>query len=165
MHKWIIRNQPTRRKKMIRSLIVLLIAVLASGCASAASDLSYPSLLPVPERSASEEGRVRNMLVGTWSGYVVRNRFVTTVHPDITLQISEVRKGQNGWAVGATVNVGSVEYTELYVSGESVQLRVMTHAGGLITLTPYGNTHLVGGIAYGRGRWTPHDLSLKRISR
>ena len=147
----------------MKNMFVLLVAALLAGCASASSDPSYPSLLPVPERSTGEEERVRNRLVGTWKGYVVRNIWVKTDHSDIELLISEVRKGQSGWVVTATVIGHALEYAELFVSDETVQLKLMTSYGGLITLTPYRNTHLVGGIAYGFGRWTPHSLSLKKI--
>ena len=138
---------------MKRCLIVLLSATLA-GCASSTS-------LPVK----STEESLESFLVGTWNGYVVRNNWVNTVHPDITLQIFEARKNQNVWTVNATLNDEWPEYIELYVHEDTIELRIMNNYGGLIRLTPYKRTHLIGGLAYGRGRWTPLKLSLEKVSR
>lgn len=138
--------------------LVLLIAVLAAGCASA-SVSSYLS-------SENQEERIKKLLVGTWNGYIVNNNpWYNLTNIDVTLQIFEVRKKQSGWMANATVNWRLPEYVELYVYGDIVELKIMDLYGGLFTLTPYGNNYLVGGVSYERGRWTPYPVSLKKISR
>lgn len=139
---------------MKKCFLVLLVAVLA-GCASVPS--SSPSI-------GNTEESLKNFLVGTWSGYVVRNMWLNTQHSDIKLQIFEVHKNQNGWVVNAIINGQSPESIELYVQNDTFRLQIMSDYGGLFTLEPHGNGNLTGDIRYGRGRWSPHYLALKKIS-
>lgn len=136
---------------MKRYLLVLLSAALLTGCVSAA-----PSL-PV----SNTEESLKNFLVGTWSGYVVRNMWLNTVHPDITLQIFEVRKNQKGWTVNAIINGEYPRSVDLYVQGYTIRLSVMSQGGGFYTLDSFGKDHLAGDLRY--SSWTPHRVSLKKI--
>ena len=141
---------------MKRHLFVLLIAVLAAGCASVAA--FYPYQL--------EEEQIKKLLIGNWDGYIRReNSWVYFVNVDLTLRIFEISKERDGyWKINAVLNHQSLEYIELYIYNNTITIKMLSSSGGLFTLSPYGNTHLLGSVSYERGRWTPHNVVLKKIS-
>ena len=148
------------RNWVVLLVIVPLIAVLAAGCVSTSA-----SAPPLPD--LNQEEWISKLLVGTWNGDIKDSRAYRMINSGAMLQIYEVHKEQNGWTVKATLNRQSLEYIELYVYNNTVMLKMMDYYGGLFTLEPYQNTHLLGNVIYDRGRWLtdPHDVVLKKISR
>lgn len=142
---------------MKRHLLVLLIAALTTGCASATA-IPYSS-------SEKQEERVQKFLIGNWYGYIKDSTWYKMNNRDVALQISEIRKERSGWAINANLNWQSLEYIKIYIDGNAITLEMMDYYGGLYTLTLYQNTHLVGNVIYDRGHWKadPHDIVLKKI--
>ncbi len=145
----------------MRNLIVLLLTLAsAAGCASTSVPISsFPA--------ENQEERVQKLLVGTWNGYVKDTRYARIENNDLTLEIYKVRKEQNGWTIGATINWRSPEYIKLNIYNDTVTIEMMDRYGGLYTLTPYQN-HLLGHLGYDRGKWptiSHHDVVLEKVSR
>ncbi len=145
-------------KKVYRTLAAASLAFpLMFGCASVPA-YHFPT--------ENQEERVQKLLTGTWGGYVKDNPWVHIENNDVTLDIYNVRKEQNGWTANATVNWQSPEYIKLNIHNDAVTIEVMDRYGGLYTLSPYRDTHLLGKVGYERGKWpTKNEIILKKISR
>lgn len=143
----------------MRYLNVLLIAVLAAGCASARITVS----------SVNQEGQIQKLLTGTWEGYIKDTHYTHIVNHDRTLVIYGIQKEQNGWTIDGTLNGESLEYIKLNVYGDTVMLEMMDNYGGLYNLELYKDTHLLGTVDYDRGAWrlkstVSNEVVFKKIS-
>ena len=143
------------RNKAYRTIAAASLALpLMFGCASAPTS-----------PTGNQEERVQKLLTGTWEGYVKDHPWVRIDYRDRTLVISGIRKEQNVWTVDANLNWEALEYAKLHVYGDAVTLEMMDRYGGLYTLAPYRDTHLLGKVGYGRGKWpTKNEVILKKIS-
>lgn len=134
---------------MKKCLFVLLIAVLAAGCASVSATPT------IPASSGNQEERIRKILVGTWNGYVKdSNKWYPwrINYPERSLTIYKVYREQgNDWTVNAILNGESLKYARIYVyDNNAVSLEIGDNYGGLYFLEVYKNTHMLGKV-----QWDP----------
>ncbi|MBI2232690.1 MAG: hypothetical protein HYU56_02120 [Candidatus Aenigmarchaeota archaeon] len=143
------------RNKAYRTTVAASLALpLMFGCASAPTS-----------PTGNQEERIQKTLTGTWSGYIKDHPWVRIGNNDVTLEIYNVRKKQDGWTINANVNWQSPEYVKLNIYNDEVTIEVMDRYGGLFTLAPFRDTHLLGKVGYDRGKWpTKNEVILKKIS-
>lgn len=135
--------------------VLLIIATLAAGCASAS--VSYSP-------SENQKEQIQKLLIGTWVGYAKDNPWSRIDYRDRTLVIYRIRKEQNGWMVNANLNGESLEYINLYIYNDTVVLEMMDRYGGFYGLELYQNTHFLGKVYYGFRAGIGHDVVLEKIS-
>lgn len=139
--------------------IVLLIVILAAGCASA-SISSYPS-------SENQEEWVQKTLIGTWKGWIKDTTWSHIYNWGVTLQIYEIRKEQNSWTIKAFLDGKPPEYIKFYILyDDSIMLEIKDRYDGIYTLKPWQDTHLMGMVGWGMWkRIDPHEVIFEKISR
>lgn len=137
--------------------VLLLIIALATGCASVNNITT----------SKNQEERIQKLLIGTWEGYIKDTSYwYKLVNRDLTLRIFEIRKEKDVWTVKADLNRRSLEYIKLQVYNNVVILEMLDKHGGLFTLEPYNDTHLLGNMSYGWGAFKtgdPRGVFLKKL--
>lgn len=135
--------------------IVLLIATLTAGCASA-STLSFPD--------ENQGKRAQEILVGTWNGYVTHSRERIDYNTP-TLQIFRVERTNGGWAINLSWNGKRVD-AELTVNNTMVMVEFIELYANLLihhSLVLYGERRMVGKIWYGTRTYTPAEVILEKI--
>ena len=139
--------------------VILSIAVLAAGCASASTLPTTSDAL-----SGNQEGRVSNLLVGAWNGYIKDPRGVTIIFRTPTLQIFRVKRtADGGWFIDLHLNGKKVD-AELTVSDIVVRVEFAELYANLMIyhrLDLYKDRHLIGKIWYGRNN-NPAEVTFEK---
>ena len=144
---------------MKRHLFVLLIAVLAAGCASASATFT-----PI-----NQEKWVQKTLTGTWNGYIKDTPYARVGYNTPKLQIFGVERTVNGgWFIDLYLNGRKIiDAAELTVYKNNVIIEFIEHYSNIVIfyrlVLDNSNHRLVGHIWFKTRSFRPHEITFDKV--